>query len=71
MQLSDVSTCGDYSKQYHFGFSFRETLFYNKYFFTTPLRKYPKDAVMIRGWGMLFGMFPSKNVAKKTIIESG
>ena len=30
---------------------------YFSIFFTTPLRKDPKDAVMIRGWGMLFGIF--------------
>ena len=51
-----------YSNQYHFGFYSRTFLIqgdviFNKYFFTTPLQKDPKDAVMIRGWGMLFGLF--------------
>ena len=52
----------DYSKQYHFGLYFRTFLIQGDVilvFFTTPLRKGPKDAVVIRGWGMLLAFFPS------------
>ena len=72
MQLFDVST----SNQYHFGlysrtFLIQGDVIFNKYFFTTPLRKDPKDAVMIRGWGMLFGLFSFIKCSQTTIIESG
>ena len=55
-----------YSYQYHFGFYSRTFLIQGDvillFFFTTPLRKDPKVAVMIRGWGMLFGIFSFHNM---------
>ena len=61
MQLFDVSACG-LLETVSFGLYFRTFLIQGDVilvFFTTPLRKGPKDAVVIRGWGMLLAFFPS------------
>ena len=44
---------------------------YVSIFLQRPLRKDPKDAAMIRGWRMLFGIFSFIKCSQKTIIESG